>query len=87
MKKAKKKAKKVTKKVAKKVTKKRQPKGKFRVAIIESEAGWGQRVDEIRHFKTYEAADKFVNEFNSHNTSPTVPSWYMVAQHLSGSGN
>jgi hypothetical protein len=82
-----KKAKKKVKKAAKKVAKKRQSTGKFRVAIIESEAGWGQRADEVRRFRTYEAADKFVKEFNSHNTSPTVPSWYMVAQHLSGSGD
>ena len=50
------------------------------VWLIESERGWGQRVDEKRHFDTYEEAKAFVNEFNSHNNEDTVPEWYMFAK-------
>lgn len=55
----------------------------WRVTIIESERGWGQRVDEIKIFdgpNAKEDADKFVNEFNAKNTSKTVPDWYMYAE-------
>lgn len=62
---------------------------KFRVDIIESEQGWGQRVDEKKYFdskdykgnadKALAAAKKFVKEFNSHNDLPETPSWYMYA--------
>lgn len=50
-----------------------------RVHIIESERGWGQRVDEVKEFETLEEANAYIREFNSYNTSPTVPDWYMVA--------
>jgi hypothetical protein len=53
---------------------------KFRVAIIESERGWGSRVDEMKEFDTKEEADAFIKHFNSQNTSPTTPDWYMYAQ-------
>ena len=49
------------------------------VTIIESERGWGQRVDEIKEFDTFETAKAFVDKFNSSNTESTVPDWYMVA--------
>lgn len=55
-------------------------KGPWRVTVIESERGWGQRIDEYRRFETKEAADAWVSEFNSANTSATVPDWYMVAE-------
>ena len=38
---------------------------KFRVYIMESERGWGQRVEEVRMFDTYEEAAEFVTEYNS----------------------
>ncbi len=50
------------------------------VNIIESEAGWGQRVDETKDFATEAEALVFVNEYNSHNDKPQVPDWYMYAQ-------
>lgn len=46
---------------------------------MESERGWGQRVDEILKFDTYEEADKYKKEFNSKNNLPEVPDWYMYA--------
>ena len=51
----------------------------WKVQIIESESGWGQRVDETISFDTKEEADKYVKEFNSQNNLPQVPSWYMYA--------
>ena len=62
---------------------------RFRVDIIESERGWGQRVDEWRYFdskdyggdadKALAAAKKFVKDFNAPNNLPQVPDWYMRA--------
>lgn len=52
---------------------------KTQVLIIESERGWGQRVDEIRYFDTREEAESFCNEYNTKNDKDTVPDWYMYA--------
>lgn len=52
---------------------------KHLVTLIESESGWGQRVDEIKRFDTEQEATDFVKEFNSKNTADTAPDWYMVA--------
>jgi hypothetical protein len=54
--------------------------GKIIVHIIESEAGWGQRVDDVKEFDTRELAKKFVDSFNNENTEQQVPSWYMYAK-------
>lgn len=51
-----------------------------KVNIIESEKGWGQRVDEVREFPNREKAEAFVKEFNSKNDQDTVPDWYMYAE-------
>mgnify|MGYP000623760698 CR=1 FL=1 len=54
---------------------------KTTVAIIESEAGWGQKVDELIDFDTYEEAENFVSEYNTkYNSQKKVPGWYMMAQ-------
>ncbi len=53
---------------------------KTRVNIIESERGWGSKIDEVRTFPSLEEAEAFVTEFNSHNTEETVPDWYMRAE-------
>lgn len=52
---------------------------KYEVYIIESERGWGQRVDETKHFETKELADTFVKNYNAKNTASMVPDWYMYA--------
>ena len=52
---------------------------RFRVDIIESERGWGQRVDSQRFFDDANLAYKFVEEFNSKNDQAVVPAWYMYA--------
>jgi hypothetical protein len=51
----------------------------WKVTIIESERGWGQRVDEVKSFDTYEEAKKFQIDFNYENDKETVPDWYVVA--------
>jgi hypothetical protein len=52
----------------------------YTAVLIESERGWGQRVDEIKEFKTEKARDKFIKEFNAQNTAPSAPDWYMYAE-------
>ena len=54
--------------------------GTTKVVIIESERGWGQRVDEVKYIDTREEAEKFAKDFNSQNTAATAPDWYMVAE-------
>jgi len=56
-------------------------KKKHAVIIIESERGWGQRVDETRLFDTKQEAEAFCHKFNSSNTEPTAPDWYMRADY------
>ena len=59
----------------------RSPKPKMvKVNIIESERGWGQKIDEVKEFATMELAEAFVTEFNSRNTEHAVPDWYMRAE-------
>ena len=59
---------------------KQKPETETTVHIIESERGWGSKVDEVKKFPSLEEAEAFVTEFNSHNTEETVPDWYMRAE-------
>jgi hypothetical protein len=52
----------------------------YTAVLIESERGWGQRVDEVKEFKTEKARDKFIKEFNAQNTASSAPDWYMYAE-------
>ena len=52
----------------------------WKVTIIESERGWGQKVDEVKEFTSYEDAKKFQIEFNKENTATAVPDWYVSTQ-------
>ncbi len=54
-------------------------KGPWRTTVIESERGWGQKIDEYRRFESKEEAEKWVNQFNSQNNLPETPDWYMYA--------
>ena len=47
-----------------------------KVLVIETERGWGSKVDEVKQFDTYEKAEEFVKEYNSYNTKKEVPDWY-----------
>lgn len=50
-----------------------------KVYIIESERGWGQRVDDTKEFDTMDEARDFIREYNADNNEPTTPDWYMYA--------
>ena len=52
---------------------------RFAVDIIESERGWGSKVDERKYFPSYEDAYKFMVEFNRKNNLSEVPDWYMYS--------
>ena len=51
----------------------------YRVDIIESERGWGQKVDEVKYFSNEVEAKEFVKAFNARNTQNFTPDWYMYA--------
>jgi len=53
---------------------------KWQVDIIESESGWGQKVDETREFDSKGDAERFVLTFNEKNNEDTVPEIYWYAQ-------
>lgn len=44
-----------------------------RVYIIESERGWGQKVEEAKEFPTREEAEQFCREYKT-------PDWYVFAR-------
>ena len=54
----------------------------MRVLIIESERGWGQKIDEVKEFSTREEAVKFCREYNDKYNPPmdSAPDWYMYAR-------
>lgn len=52
----------------------------YRVNIIESEIGWGQKIDEVKYFDKELEAKKFVEDFNSANDKIHVPDWYTYAE-------
>jgi hypothetical protein len=53
----------------------------YRVDIIESERGWGQRVDETLYFDNEAEAQEYCRNFNSKNTAAVAPDWYMRADY------
>jgi len=59
----------------------------IKVYIIESEAGWGQKVDEVKEFDTREEAEQFCRDYNNKHNPPSnnTPDWYMYAK-LEGQG-
>lgn len=62
-----------------KVLKPTKTKPLFKVEIIESESGWGQKVDEV-WFKTEALADKFIAKYNAENNKDKVPEIYWRAE-------
>lgn len=52
-----------------------------KVYIVESEAGWGQRIDEVIDFPTKQEAEDFCRKYNKKYNPPLedTPSWYMFA--------
>lgn len=52
-----------------------------KVYIVESERGWGQRVDETLTFDTRQQAEQYVAQYNAKHNPPrdVTPDWYMTA--------
>lgn len=51
-----------------------------KVYIIESERGWGQRIDEEKEFPDKASAIAFCKEYNDkYNPPGPTPEWYMYA--------
>ena len=56
---------------------------RYRVRVIESERGWGSKVDSIEYFDTEAEAWAFEKSFNADNppaVNGIAPDWYMQAQ-------
>jgi ABC-type branched-subunit amino acid transport system substrate-binding protein len=53
----------------------------YKVTIIESERGWGSKIDEVKYFDNEQEARNFVAEYNKYNDKPEVPDWYMYASY------
>lgn len=52
----------------------------FKVHIIESERGWGSKVDERHEFATEAERDKFIVDYNARNNLDHVPDIYWYAE-------
>jgi hypothetical protein len=52
---------------------------KYKVCVIESERGWGQK-REYEYFDTAEKAIEYRDRINANNTAASAPDWYMVAE-------
>lgn len=55
----------------------------YKVVIIESESGWGQKIDETIFFDNEVEAKQYVIDYNTkHNLgSGPTPDWYMYAEY------
>lgn len=59
-----------------------KPQATFKVNIIESERGWGSKIDETIYFDNEAEARLYVKTYNDkHNNKDYVPDWYMVAEY------
>lgn len=55
----------------------------FRVDIIESERGWGSKVDETIYFDNEAEARQYAIDYNrKYNNLDYVPDWYMRAEYV-----
>lgn len=54
---------------------------KYAVDTIESERGWGRKVEDTDYFDTLAEASDFSKAYNAkHNTAAVAPDWYMATQ-------
>ncbi len=55
---------------------------KTKVYIIESERGWGQRIDDTLEFDSPEEAETYCRKYNRKHNPPRddTPDWYMYAK-------
>ncbi len=54
----------------------------FRVDIIESERGWGQKIDETKYFDNEPEAIAFCKQYNAQNPDGPAPDWYMQVNYM-----
>lgn len=55
----------------------------YRVDIIESERGWGSKIDETIYYDNEAEARAYVKEYNDkYNPPGPAPDWYMVAEYV-----
>lgn len=54
-----------------------------KVAVWESERGWGAKVDDHMVCIDVECANYFISYFNARNNEKSVPDWYMYAEEQS----
>jgi hypothetical protein len=55
----------------------------YRVDMIESERGWGQKLDESVYFDNEAEARKYALDYNlKHNNLDYVPDWYIRAEYV-----
>ena len=52
----------------------------YKAYVIESERGWGSKVDDTEVFETEAEREKFIAEYNAKNNLDYVPDiyWYAV---------
>lgn len=55
----------------------------YRVDLIESERGWGQKIDETKYFDNEAEARQWAADYNrKHNNLDYVPDWYIRAEYV-----
>jgi hypothetical protein len=60
----------------------KKPEATFKVDIIESERGWGSKIDETIYFDHEAEARQYAVDYNlKWNTAKEVPDWYMRAEY------
>lgn len=52
----------------------------IKVPVIESERGWGSKIDDHMVCISEDEAKVFIKDFNSINNESSVPDWYMYAE-------
>jgi hypothetical protein len=52
----------------------------YRIPVIESEKGWGRKIDDYMVCLTSEDCLEYKKDFNSENTDDVTPDWYMVVE-------
>jgi hypothetical protein len=53
----------------------------YQVDLVEYERGWGSKIEEVLYFDNEAEALEYCKQFNSKNTAPTAPDWYMIAEY------
>lgn len=63
-----------------------KPNATYKVNIIESERGWGSKIDETIYFDNEAEARQYAKAYNDKHNPPLkpgegVPDWYMIAEY------